>query len=120
MVRSSLRWLIAALLVLAPLWYSTDARADARTQARKSFEEGLRRVEGGDYTAAIEAFETANRILPHPDVQYNLAYACVDAGRYEEAIKWFEVYLGQETPPPDRAEIVALLSRLRKIVEAKP
>jgi outer membrane receptor protein involved in Fe transport len=113
-------WKLAALVAIASLGYANDARADARTQARKSFEDGLKKVERGDYTAAIEAFELANRILPHPDVQYNLAFACVDAGRYEEAIKWFEIYLDQPTSPQDRREIEALLSRLRKIVEAKP
>ena len=58
----------------------------------------------------------ANAIVPHPDVQYNLASACLDAGRFEEALQLVRIYLAQPTPPPDEAEIKATIVKLKALV----
>lgn len=114
MVRTVARCLVLLLVLVCPAL----AHADARTQARKAFQEGLKLIDAGQYDRAIAAFEAANEAVPHPDVQYNLAYACVDAGRFEEAVKWFSVYLEQVPPPPDAAEIEQVITRLRTIIAA--
>lgn len=112
--RPSVASLLGILVSLA--WPATEAQADARTRARKAFEEGQKRLDEGDYDGAIRAFEIANAIVPHPDVQYNLASACLDAGRFEEALHWYEIYLAQPTPPPDEAEIKATIVKLKALV----
>jgi len=112
--RSVLIASIAVIAMAGPAW------GDARTQARKAFQEGLALIDRGEYDAAIAAFEAANAAVPHPDVQYNLAYACVDAGRFEEAVKWFEIYLSQVKSPPDEAEIRQTMARLRSVIAAQP
>src|SRR5687767_5633022 len=104
--RTALR-LAAAVVALALA--EGSAYADARSKARRNFEEGMRLVEQEQYEAGIRALTLANAALPHPDVQYNLARACADAGRFEEAIKWFEIYLDQPTPPPDQREVEAAI-----------
>lgn len=112
-----MRQIVRALVLLLALWPAV-AMADARTQARRAFQEGLKLIDAGQYDRAIEAFEAANDAVPHPDVQYNLAYACVDAGRFEEAVKWFSVYLEQKPAPPDAAEIEQVVTRLSTIIAA--
>ncbi len=116
-MRSLARSLALAAALTAAL-APTIALADARTQARKAFQEGLKLIEAGEYDRAVAAFEAANEAVPHPDVQYNLAYACVDAGRFEEAVKWFTVYLEQPTRPADAAEIEQVVVRLKSIIAA--
>ncbi len=93
--------------------YAPPVLADARSTARRAFQRGMKALEAQDYATAISAFESANEAVPHPDVQYNLARACADAGRYAEAIRWFEVYLEQRSAPPDRREVEAAIRTLK-------
>jgi len=113
-LRAGLCWLIA----LAVVFTATDAHADARSKARRNFTEALAALEAKDYERAITAFEKANEAVPHPDVQYNLARACADAGRFEEAIYWFEVYLEQPVTPADVESVRSAIRTLRSRIEA--
>lgn len=117
---STSRRLIGLAIGLVLLFEGAPAYADARAKARKYFEEGMRLIEAKHYGPGIEALEHANEIVPHPDVQYNLAMACVDAGRLPEAVQWFEKYLHQPTPPPDAAEIREVVRTLRARIAPPP
>lgn len=90
------------------------ARADVRAEARQHFRRGMELVEGGRLDEGLLELERAYDILPHPNVVYNIARAYSEAGRYGEAIEYFERYL--ESDPVDREEvrgfIVALETRL--------
>ncbi len=101
------------LLVLLSLLVR-EAQAEPKDEARRHFSEGLELIAAGDYDEGIEAFEKAYELVPHPSVLYNIARAYADAGDYENALLYFELYL--DTEPPDREEVegyVALLhSRL--------
>lgn len=55
----------------------------------------------------LEAF----RILPHPNVLYNIGRAYAESGRYEQAVDYFIRYL--ESDPPDRAEVAGFLAALQ-------
>jgi outer membrane receptor for ferrienterochelin and colicins len=92
------------------------AWADARSQARRFFQQGFAQLEEGKTDEAIRSFVAANKILPHPDVQFNIARACADAQRYQDAIKWYERYLDQDPPPDDKGEIQELIKTLRALV----
>lgn len=112
--RSSVAIRIAGLLIgLGLLLHSGPVFADARSKARKRFEEGMRLIESKRFSPGIEALIQANEILPHPDVQYNIARACVDAGLISEAIQWFETYLQQPAAPGDEADVKEAIRSLR-------
>ena len=108
--------LLSIIFVATLLLSSSRAFADARSQARRFFQQGIEQLENGELTAAIESFVAANEILPHPDVQYNIARACNDAKRYEEAIYWYNQYLNQKPPPPDKADVLAIISNLNVLM----
>jgi iron complex outermembrane receptor protein len=116
-VRLRFRELAAASIAVWLVFDAGTAFADARSKARRAFEEGMRLIEQKKYAEGIESLIRANNALPHPDVQYNLARACYDAGMFVRAIEWFEVYLDQPTPPADEAEIRGLVLSLRAKVE---
>src|SRR5262249_29664076 len=55
--------------------------------------------------------------LPHPNALYNIARAYAEAGRYEEAIEYFERYL--ESDPADRDEVQNFIGALRQRIDAQ-
>jgi len=57
-------------------------------------------VQAGQVDEGIAALEQAYEILPHPNVLYNIGRAYAEAGRYDEAVEYFERYLAAD--PPDR------------------
>lgn len=118
MSRAARRITTRVVALAASILTASVAFADARTTARRYFQKGLSALEGERFDEAIEAFTIANQTIPHPDVQYNLARACADAGRYAEAIKWFEVYLKQSSSPPDGREIEAVIRTLKSRIRA--
>jgi iron complex outermembrane receptor protein len=69
-----MRFAIVALLVGSSL-LPAPAFADARSKARRSFEEGMRLIDKKNYSQGIELLIKANEALPHPDVQFNIARA---------------------------------------------
>src|SRR5690606_35803497 len=60
--------------------------------------------------AGIAELERAYEMLPHPHVLYNIARAYGEAGRYEEAIEYFERYLAND--PADRVEVRGFIEAL--------
>src|SRR5258708_16596723 len=77
----------AVALAVALLFSSSSAFADARSKARKYFEEGMRLIDAKRYGPGIESLIRANDILPHADVQYNIPPPCLAAGLLREAIR---------------------------------
>lgn len=104
---------VALLCSFAPNF----AHADARSKARRAFEEGMRLIDQKKYEQGIELLIRANEALPHPDVQYNIARACVDAGKLPEAIQWFETYLAGARNPVDEADLREVVRALKAKVE---
>ena len=69
------------------------AHADPKDEARRHFQLGIESVKASDFDAAIREFKRANEIYPHPNMLYNIAKAAADAGRLEEAIEYFRLYM---------------------------
>jgi iron complex outermembrane receptor protein len=115
-VASVLRRLIFSVAVFA-LLSPVSAFADARSKARRAFEEGMRLIDLKKYEPGIEMLIRANEALPHPDVQYNIARACVDAGMLPEAIQWFETYLEGARNPADGDGVREVIRALRARIE---
>ncbi|MCA9612791.1 MAG: tetratricopeptide repeat protein, partial [Myxococcales bacterium] len=50
-------------------------------------------VAQGNLDEGIAELEVAYDTLPHPNVLYNIGRAYAEAGRYEDAIEYFERYI---------------------------
>ncbi len=113
------RWvpLVLALAGSAAPWAAPEvAHADVRTEARTHFRRGMQLIQDDQLDAGITELEEAYRILPHPNVLFNIARAYAAASRNDEAITYFERYL--ESDPADRAEVEAQLTQLRAARDA--
>jgi hypothetical protein len=87
----------------------------ARAQARAEFSRGVARYDAGDFQGALEAFQEAYRLAPHPSVRVNMANSYEQLGRPLEAMFHFERFLeeAESVRPQQRSEIDAALARLR-------
>ena len=91
---------------------SVDAGADATDAAKDAFDAGLSAVASGEFEAAVEAFEQAYRLRPHPVALFNLALALERAERYVEAWELFHATLPLVESKKEREEIRAHLGEL--------
>ncbi len=91
---------------------------DDREQARIQFERGVGLYESHDYAGALEAFQEAYRLAPHPTVRVNMANCYEHLNRPIEAIFHFERFLAESpnAPRPQRREVEAAVTRLRATV----
>lgn len=101
MSRSS-RPLVALAVVLA-LWCSAvPARAqDSAAQAREHFARGVANFDGRRFLQALEDFQRAYAVRPHPAVLVNIANCFVQLQRYPEAVIHFERYLAESRNLPE-------------------
>jgi iron complex outermembrane receptor protein len=86
--------------------------ADARTDARRFFRQGMVAIANGNVDEGVEALRLAYRALPHPNVLYNIARAYLGANRPVEAIPYLERYLAAD--PDDRADVERVLVEVRE------
>jgi iron complex outermembrane receptor protein len=102
--------LAAASLAIAASLLASSALADARTEARRHFKNGMTLISKGNYTEGIAELEEANRILPHPNVTFNIARAHAEAGNLEQAIALYRDYLASD--PADREKVERIVKDL--------
>ncbi|HMY21288.1 MAG TPA: hypothetical protein PKA58_33430, partial [Polyangium sp.] len=121
--RSLVRAFTALTLVGAAITMSQPAFADARTEARRHFKNGMELLAKGQFLEGAKELELANEILPHPNVQFNIARAYAEAGQLERAIEEYKKYLAGD--PADRggaARIIKLLEdklALQRVEQSK-
>lgn len=120
--RVGLRRVFTAFVAMTALGLPSLAYADARTEARAHFKKGMDAISAGRYDDGIAELQEAYRILPHPNVLYNIARAYAEEGALEEAVRYFRRYI--ETNPPDKDEVTALANgfeaRLRRESKSEP
>ncbi|MBC7173813.1 MAG: TonB-dependent receptor plug domain-containing protein, partial [Polyangiaceae bacterium] len=104
-----LAYALCLSIALVGTWLPT-ATADVRTEARRHFRRGMELIDRGELDAGIAELTIAYDTLPHPNVLYNIGRAYADAGRYNEALEYFERYL--DTAPSDRVEVVAFVKAI--------
>ncbi len=110
--------LLASLTAGLALGLVTRAAAqddDARAQARQHFTTGVARFEAHDYQGALEQFQEAYRLAPHPSVRVNMANCYEQLDRPLEALHHYEGFLAEsENPTPQqRREVQAAIRRLQ-------
>ncbi|MFO0713541.1 MAG: porin family protein [Sandaracinus sp.] len=77
----------------------------------------MRLIGEGQVDEGITELEEAYRILPHPNVLFNIARAQVEAGRYEQALDYYERYL--ESDPQDRESVETQMADLRTRIQSQ-
>lgn len=86
-----------------------------QVRARQLFQSGVILYEDGEYQKALEAFQEAYRLRPHPMVRVNIANCYDRLGSTKEAIFHFEHFLAEtEGDTRQRKEVKAALKRLEK------
>lgn len=116
---------IRFLAVLAACWVTLSAPVLAqdeaeKAQAREQFTRGISQYEAGQYASALEAFQEAYRLSPHPMVRVNMANCYDRLSKPVEAMFHFERFLtetvGDRSRAAQRTEVEAALKRLKSSV----
>lgn len=104
--------LACSLTVAAPARAQTD---DERARARAEFERGVAAFGSSEFQTALDAFQEAYRLAPHPSVRLNIANCYQQMARPVEALFHFEHYLTEASsvPAAQRREIEATIRGLR-------
>lgn len=106
--RSHLR--VAAFVAALGLVSTRNANADELADARRHFRTGMDLIRRRQFDAGISELESAYRIVPRPNVLYNIARAYYDAGNAERAVDYLRRYLQNDVP--DRPDVEALVARI--------
>jgi len=85
-----------------------------RAEARQQFQRGVAAFQRRTWEPALEAFQQAYRLAPHPSVRVNMANCYVELRRPVEAIYHFEQYL-LETPDAETPQRTAVQNHLRTL-----
>jgi tetratricopeptide (TPR) repeat protein len=101
-----------ATAVAAPALVSHDAHADARSDARAAYMNGVKLYNAGDYRGAIREFSSAQSLAPADLNNYNLALCYDKLGEAEPAVQYYKSYLDKVPNTDKRAEIEASMQRL--------
>jgi len=90
------------------------AQDDETARARSEFSRGVERYGMGDFDGALEAFQEAYRLQPHPSVRVNMANCYERLGRPIEAIFHYERFLAeaQDAAPAQRRDVQRALDAI--------
>jgi len=107
--------LVAALLFFAATAFAAPPADDTQQRAARSFVEGQRAFEAGDYRRAATSFEAAYAAKPHHSALWNAARSWQRAGEDLLAANLLERYL-RDAPKDaqDRDEATSALNALNK------
>jgi len=109
---------LAAFVLTCSMLFAGAASAqtdDERARARSEFERGVAAFGNSEFQTALDAFQEAYRLAPHPSVRLNIANCYQQMARPVEALVHFEHYLTEATSisAPQRREIEATIRGLR-------
>ena len=72
---------LLSAVVVAALFFGADASAQDIDEAKKLFSAGAAAYASGQFSAAIQAFEAANKIVSKPAIVFSVAQAHRSAHR---------------------------------------
>ncbi len=106
------------MLCRATLAQDAPTGEELQKKALEAFNDGLDQFDAGNYQAALEKFQEANALRPHPSFLYNIAWCQSALGQPAQAIKSFDLYLDLAEGMTDemRAQVDAELAALSKLV----
>src|SRR5262245_38010267 len=88
--------------------------------AQRRFVKGSEYYAAKSYEKAIEEFEAARRVMPAPEIDFNIARCLDRLERFQEAIVAYERYLGAAKDAADAAEVRERVGVLRTRVGQTP
>src|SRR5437667_10934055 len=109
---------VCAALALAAFLVPAAALADARSDAKRHFREGMSLIAAGQLERGIAELKQAYAIKPHPDVLYDIAKAYVDLGNIDEALGYFKQYVAND--PEDKDQVLLVMQRLQQAIAKSP
>ena len=89
-------------------------------EARALFERGLRMFEQQRYREALSALLAARRVVPAPEIEYNLAVTSEKLGLRGDAVDYYRVYLSTVKEPYERESIEKKIRRLQAAGKKAP
>lgn len=92
------------LVFLASWILALPVTALAQEDARAHFQRGQSAYETGDYETAVNEWRIAYEMDARPALQYNLAQAYERLGRYDEAVRSYEIYIAAAPADDQRAQ----------------
>lgn len=108
----------AALLALV-ICGTAIAHEDPDTEvARRHFNAGHAFYASADYEHALEEFQQARRVKPHPALDYNIARCLDRLERWTEAITAYKSYIASN--PADVVEMRTRVQQLEERVKSTP
>ena len=86
-----------------------------RSEARRHFQLGVAAATRNQWAAALEEFQNAYRLAPHPSVRVNIANCFAHLDRPTEAISTFEQFLTESPSAPEAqvTQVEAQIAQLR-------
>lgn len=118
-VTRALPSLLGLLLLLCPSQISAQQRAPSQAQverARLLFTQGTQHYQGGRLDEALTAFLEAWRIVPGPELAYNVARTYERMGDGPHGIEFYQHYLRHAAPDAaERADVERRIAELEAI-----
>ena len=102
-----------------PLSAEAHAEEPPVTRARDLFREGAAKFRAGEFRPALDLFEKAYALDPHPTLIYNIARAHEGLGELDEAIDAYERYLASDPNASDRGAVEQRVVTIRKQIQER-
>lgn len=121
----ALSWSLYGLVALAePAAENADGKSppaplgvDAATEARRAFEEGVKRIQQSDWAGAEPLLRRSAELLPRASSLYDLGLCLFKLGRFEEAVAILEQLLSTDAEPADAKYRLYADSLLQRAME---
>jgi tetratricopeptide (TPR) repeat protein len=108
--------LIAVLVASGGAWAEQE---DPDTEvARRHFQAGRVFYDQAEYDRALDEFQAARRVRPHPALDFNIARCLDRLERWQEAIAAYRRYLASQ--PPDAEEMRTRIGQLEERLKNAP
>jgi tetratricopeptide (TPR) repeat protein len=112
------REILLSLLLGAALCTALPSAAEARKTSKKEakalFKEGQRHFKAGEFAEALDSFDAAYAIKPHPDILFMIAQCHRNLLHFRQAIDGFKGYLRDKPEAQDREEVEQLILDLER------
>ncbi|MDX2023360.1 MAG: TonB-dependent receptor [Deltaproteobacteria bacterium] len=101
------------LSVLCPPAPAQAQTSDVADEAQFYFDRGNDSYRQGNFTEAVAAYYTSNRLVPNRNVQFNIARCLEKLGQHQQAFRAWSALLTNDLPDAERAQIQISIDRLR-------
>jgi hypothetical protein len=89
--------------------------AQKKVAARKAYEDGMKKLEAKDYTAALTAFKLADEMMPAAAAKHKIALCYDGLNQIPDAIAAYELFITQANPEKQKEQIDSSTKRLGEL-----